>query len=449
MPTASRNLPLERWRIFGYRPNGWALREVHGRPEKFVAITTCRQTGKSVTAKMEFDFGMTMPADLLYGPPRVALVGPEYSKAEAVVFAWFEMVTKAFGEGYAVLDKNRHMVTIPSTGAVGYWLTATNIAGLVGATYSYLIFDESQLIPDIAWQVLYPTTSVREAPIRCFGTPDITPDQSWYKGLWMKGRDEENDPDCHSYTVSCFENKWITPAEIQRAKATMSEPMFRMLYLGEWVTGFDDVFQKIENAYYPAGTGHYTPGAEYVITIDPAITEDYWVVMLGELSSKRLIAYDRWHRMPLSDAYDRAARFWERFGRPRVYVDVGGAGRPMVEELKRRGMSVTGLIFTSSNKMELVQRLAGAIEHGRIRFPDNCDDLIRELRAFVYVTTPSGRVGAEAAATYHDDMVSALIIMNEAFRHRPDDSGDSGQYRAAPSARIDPRKPRPVFMENM
>src|SRR5688572_23895567 len=118
-------LPVMRWNMLGYRPNGWALREVHGRPEKFVAITTCRQTGKSVTAKMEFDYGMTQPADPLYGPPRVGLVGPEYSKAEAVAFAWYEMVTRAFGEGYAILDKQRHTVTIPSTGAVGYWMTSS------------------------------------------------------------------------------------------------------------------------------------------------------------------------------------------------------------------------------------------------------------------------------------------------------------------------------------
>lgn len=445
------DLPIQRWSILGYRPNGWAYREVHQRDEKFVAITTCRQSGKSVTAKMEFDYGMTRTADNLYGPPRVGLVGPEYSKAEAVVFAWYEMVTRAFGEGYAILDKTRHTVTIPSTGAVGYWMTSSNIAGLVGMTFSYLILDESQLIADASWQVLYPTTSVRSAPIRCFGTPDITPDQSWYRGLWLRGRASENDEECHSYTVTCYENAWIPPAEIARAKATMSDTMFRMLYLGEWVTGFEDVFERIENAFYPGATAHYNAQSEYVMTVDPAVTEDYWVVMLGEPSTGRVLFMDRWHRIPLGDAYLRVKRFWERYGNPRVYLDAGGVGRPMLEEFRGMGMQVTGLIFGANNKMEIIHRLNGAIQHGRIRFPQEWEPLISELRAFIYATTASGKITAQAAATYHDDCVSALAIMNEAFRHRPQDDGGPGQYRANPNGpgRFDPRRPRSMFSENI
>jgi len=99
--------------------------------------------------------------------------------------------------------------------------------------------------------------------------------------------------------------------------------------------------------------------------------------------------------------------------------------------------------------MELIQRLSGAIQHGRIRFPSEWEVLRAELEAFIYVTTPSGKVGAEAAATYHDDCVSAMLIMNEAFRYRPQrDVEDSGQYRSGGKASFDPRKaPRSAFSE--
>ena len=429
--------------MLGYRANGWAMRNVHGRSEKFISITTCRQSGKSVTAKMEIDFAMTQPADPLYGPPRVAIVGPEYSKAEAVAFAWYEMVTKVLGEGYAVKDVQRHTISIPATGAILRWLTSSNIASLVGETYSYLILDESQLIPDSAWNVLYPTTSVRSAPIRAFGTPDITPDQSWYRGLWLRGRPEENDPECHSYSVTCYENPWIPPEEIVRARATMGDAMFRMLYLAEWGSGDNQVFQRIENGYFPGGTQRFTPGMDYVMCVDPAITEDYWVVMLGEVSSGRAVAMERWHRMPLTDAYDRVQRFWDRYGRPRVFIDASSIGLPIMEEFRKRGMALSGLTIGANNKMEIIHRLAGAIEHGRIRFPDDWEDLIRELNTYMYVTTPSGKVGASAPSTYHDDCVMTLALMNEAFRYRPQyDSTHSGQYFAGDSARVDPRRPK-------
>ena len=428
-------LPLMRWKMLGYHPNKWATVNVHGREERFIVGTTCRQAGKTWVAALEVDIGMTTPAHPVYGAPVVGVAAPELAKAENVVFRWYEMVIRAFGTNYALMNKNRHEVVIPSTGARLVWMSTGNPDSLVGWTFSRLIIDEGQYVPDSAWKVLYPTTSVREAPIRVFGTPDITPDQTWFQGLWMRG--QEGEENYHSFTLSCYENRWISDEEIAEAMRNLDTRTFKMLYLGQWVNIEGSVFEQVENAFIDEKYCEYVPGRNYVLTYDPALTEDYNVVMLGETSSRRVIRMWRWNKTDLTATYDRVYRIWEEHGQPPVVMDANGIGSGMLWELRNRGMNVQGSAFSRINKMPMVYRLSADIQHGRIRFPA-WDILVRELRAFLFTKTPSGLVGAQAAATYHDDCVVALIMLNEAMRANTNASGGQYDYR---TSHLDPSRP--------
>ena len=80
-------------------------------------------------------------------------------------------------------------------------------------------------------------------------------------------------------------------------------------------------------------------------------------------------------------------------------------------------MRIARTVIGPSNKMEMVGRLAADMEHRRLMFPE-WDELRRELDAYVYQVTPSGKLTANAAAGFHDDCVWALILLNEAFHRR-------------------------------
>ena len=93
----------------------------------------------------------------------------------------------------------------------------------------------------------------------------------------------------------------------------------------------------------------------------------------------------------------------ERLGSPEVF---GVAGEP---ESVGVALPVEGIVFTNAIKEEMVERLAGHLEHGRIDIPDG-EDLVRELRVYEAVRSKSGAVIYGGAMGEHDDKVTALML---------------------------------------
>lgn len=425
-------IPTLRWEVLGYKPNAWAVRHVHTRDERFGSYVTCRQCGKTWAAAIEIDEGMTRPADELYGPPVVGVLSYDYKRAELSVNRYLSAVRKAFGEDYIRVNMNKHEAYIPETGARLIWMSADDPDAGIGFTYSKLIVDEGQRVPDTVWEKIYPTLSVRKAPVRVFGTPDITPTQTWFRGLFLRGQDPD-DPQYYSATVSWRENPWITREEVETARKMESEREFRMLYEGEWVDAEGAVFGNLEPAYIPQL--QYDPRRKGLMSVDFGIKDDFTVVMIAEEATKRVFYTSRWSNTDPIVTYERIHDIWEAHGRPRCVADESGMGEAMVPELRERGIKVFGLKFTSANKMPIIGRLQAAIEHGRIHFPQWAP-LITELQAYVYVDTPSGKLGAQAAFGFHDDCVMALALLNEGLRSRSGGEGDSYEYTSRPVSEI-------------
>lgn len=376
--------------------------------------------GKSVTAGLEIDAGMNEPFNE-FGAPVVGVLGSTYEKAEISVGAYIDMLTRVFGRGSFRANMNKHELVIldAAAGTLGAklkWLSAEDPYGVVGYTFSKLIVDEAQAIPDEVFFKIRPTLDVRNARMLIFGTPDVTQAQSWFEGLWLRGQDNL-DTDYYSFSVASWETPWMSTDTILDAKTTMPENEFKRLYGGEWVKDAGAVFPNPDVAIID-NVPMYDPSLRYIMSVDFAIHEDFNVVLVGELATRTVIFKDRWNKMEPVQTYERIASIWERFGRPAVYVDASGlGGLAMASELKNRGLRIRPITFTSSNKMELVHQLAADIQHRRIQFP-RWDDLLKEFRAFVYDRSNSGKITAGAAAGYHDDIVMAMVLLDEGFHQR-------------------------------
>jgi hypothetical protein len=190
-----------------------------------------------------------------------------------------------------------------------------------------------------------------------------------------------------------------------------------MLFLGEWVDEEGGVFQNWETSLlHESAIPAYDSRRKYCLGVDLAIHEDFNVVYLADASTRTVIKMWRWNKTHETITYDRIVDIWEEHGRPYTVADASGLGRPMVTELQGRGMQITGLVITSANKLNLVKTLASDMEHRRIMFPPY-PALKRELNAFMYHATPSGKLTARAASGYNDDMIMGLVMVNEALRH--------------------------------
>lgn len=411
----ARTLPLRRWQALNFQPNQWALNHVHASEAQFNAYVTARQVGKTEELSMVIDGAMEAPNDEFGRPPYVGLLAPTYGKAELSVSKYETRLARAFGTEYYKKNSNKHSILLPHNGAQLQWLSAEDPKSVVGYTFSALGVDEGQDVPDIVWQKIVPTLSVRNAQVFAFGTPDITPDQTWFEALFARGQDEGWE-DYNSHTVTAYENPWMSVEAIKQAKEELTEREFRMLYLGEWVHTEGAVFREWENALLPS-VPEFHPDRQHVMSVDFAVHEDFNVVMVGETATRTVVRMERWNRSAPIETYDRIERIWEESGRPWVVTDDTGAGIPMTAELRERGIRCLPQRFGPDTKMPMVGRLAADMQHRRIQFP-GWDPLTRELKAFVFVKTPSGKLTAKAAAGFHDDVVTALMLLNEGFHAR-------------------------------
>ena len=426
MPTRDA-LPLRRWAAINYRPQPWQVHKLHRRAESTVTLTTARQVGKSFAAGALIDERISLPPDE-FGPRHVAVLGPTYSKAKLVVDKYLEFVLPTYGRDFVQTNLQDHRLWIPSTNARLNWLSSDDPKSVVGFTFSDAITDESQDIPDLVMGKFSPTLGIRSAHLWSFGTPDITPDQTWFKAAWIRGTDDGY-PNEFSATVECYECEFWTQENILKEKTRLSEREFRMLMLGQWVDEEGQVFTGFNKAVMnepidPAPTP--TPYTQYAIGLDLAVYEDFTVLIVGERNTRLCRAMYRWNTTDPFETYERVEEIANHWNRAIIVVDETGIGIPMVRELRERlgAGRVFGQKITPANKMEMVSLLNQDMEHRRIMFPA-WPSLIRELKAYVYHATPSGKLTAEAASGYHDDTIAALMMLNLAF-HRRAGNGASG-----------------------
>lgn len=410
--------------MLGHSPNQWAFEHLWDRPERFIVGTTGRQVGKSSEAKMRIDYGLNKsrdPEDRSEYPdiPAVGVLGSKYEKAEISVDKYIETITRTFGTSAYHLNQNEHILTVrdPRVGRPGAtlrWISAEDAYNAVGFTFSHIIIDEAQAIPDDVYTKFRPTWGVRHATADIFGTPDTLMYQTWFQGLFGNGQNEL-DKNYHSFSVATWDAPWMTMEEILDAKRTMTEREFRRLYGGEWIEDAGLVFRDIDQAWL-ARVPKYDQDRTYIMSVDLAIHEDFNVVLVGDTATRTPIFKARWNESDPLATYDRISEIWTNFGKPYCFADETGMGAAMVPELRDRGIRTEGIVFTNQNKMEMLKQLAGDLQHRRTMLPEEWTDLKQELGQFVYVRTPSGRLSAQARVGAHDDIVMALVMLNHGFR---------------------------------
>lgn len=432
-----------RWKLYGRTPNAWALGgtenfpegHVIGRPEKTIVGTTGRQVGKTDELADFIDRSMNAAPgaddNTPEVPPAVLILSFDYPHAEKSVFKYVENLTRVFGPDAYSMNQNKHMLVIrdPLAGRLGAkleWVSSQEEFAVTGFTSSAFGIDEAQAIPDRVIDKFLPTNAIRSANGVVFGTPDIAVDQTWFQGLYEAGQDPL-DTSTHSFTVASWEAPWMNMTEILQAKARMDDVSFRRLYGGEWVESSGLVFTGYDSALL-LGEPTYEPERRYVMAVDLAITNDFNVVMIGDPLTRTVIYRERWNLTDPLVTYDRVIDIWGRFGKPKVWVDASGMGKIPARELASHmgtgyvvpveWSGTAGAGSTAWNKMDMVRALAGDLQHRHTMFPGTWDDVIREMKSFIYTRTPSGRLAAAARTNAHDDLVMTLVMLNAAFNMR-------------------------------
>ncbi len=288
--------------------------------------------------------------------------------------------------------------------------SADNPDSLIGEGLNWLICDEAARIKDQIWDgALRPSLADKKGWGIFISTPK---GKNWFQNLFTRGQDPQQ-PEYASFTFPSSTNPYLDLAEIQAAKLTTPETLFRQEWLAEFIDDVGGVFRGVKDAITPQPLENAGWG-EYVTGIDLAKFEDFTVIIVMEKKTKRVVYFERFNQLDWNTQMQRIMNAVNKFPNNTVVVDSTGVGDGIFDVLQKamrqyKKVTMLGYKITPANKKELIDNLALAIERKELSYP-NIPELINELQIYTYEITPQRNIRYNAPPGYHDDCVIALAL---------------------------------------
>ena len=283
--------------------------------------------------------------------------------------------------------------------------SADNPQSLRGEGLDFVVLDECAFIDEQAWaEALRPTLSDRRGGAMFISTPR---GHNWFWRLWQRGQSGDY-PDWHSWQLPTADNPYIAPAEIEAARGEMTERAFAQEYQAQFMDDAGGVFRRI----FEVTTGEPRepePGHSYIMGADWGKYEDYTVLSVIDLRTKRLVAKDRFSQIDYALQTQRLRALAERYRPIAIIAEANSMGEPVIEQLQRMNLPVQPFITTNASKSVIIESLALALERGELTLL-NDPILIGELQAYEMERLPGGLMRYGAPQGVHDDCVMSLAL---------------------------------------
>ena len=322
-------------------------------------------------------------------------------------------------------------LTLIGGGEIDFWSADAGAPG-EGRKYALVVVDEAALIGtqlETLWtRSLRPTLADLQGSAWFLSTPKAA--NSYFGTLYSYGQGDR--PDWASWKIGTRENPFISPEEIDAARADMPAMAFSQEFLGEMVSWTGSVFRFLEKAILdmPLHAQYerwnqpipwsLAGNLEFYIAADWAgagrsATGDFTAYIV--LASDGTVCHIDRFRADYAMQRVRLQALIERFHPAAVLCESNSIGSPQIAELRRSGLAVQGFTMTNATKARLVEQLALAFESGKVRIPDieNRAVLLAELMSFEGTSIANGltRFAAPAPGS-HDDLVIAMMLAWEA-----------------------------------
>lgn len=358
-----------------------------------------RQYGKSLAA-----MNLLLYWGINHGPCKILWVSPVYSQTAKVQ----KELMQAIGGSGIVKSCNysANEITLKN-GTEIYFRSAERYDNIRGGTYDYGVIDEAAFCKDEAWsEAIKPTFMVRGRKVLFISTPKGS---NWFKDLYHLGLSEDY-PQYKSYTGSSYDTPYIDPTELEDAKKTLPENVFKQEYMAQFIDSGGEVFQNIDkNTFnqFPQPVGKVFCG------IDAARANDYTVATFMDQDG-RIIDYYRDNHLEWSEMIREILKKVRKWNAT-VMIEVNSIGDVLFELIKKEWQDVHPFITSSKSKNEIIEGLILDMNEINIKIPDRAlwPALYDELSVFTYDYNPKTRSIRYGHPTgMNDDTVLATAICN-------------------------------------
>ena len=226
--------------------------------------------------------------------------------------------------------------------------------------------------------------------------------------LYNRARANDGDGRWAAFHFTSLENPYLSPAALRDITADMTADAYRQEILAEFVDTSGAVFRNVHEAATAAPQDTAMLGHAYSMGVDWALTQDYTVAVVIDLTTAEVVYIDRFTGVDYTLQRERVAGVARRFNPQVIVSEANAMGRPNNELLRADGWPVQDFVTTGPSKAQLVSRLVQALESRALRLlPD--DALLGELLAFEAQPLATGTRYA-APSGMHDDTVMALML---------------------------------------
>jgi len=332
------------------------------------------------------------------------IVSPRYAQT---MIMW-RKVNKLIPKEYVIDSSKGDMWIELENGSMVFAKSADNPDSLVGEGLDLCVIDEAARVKPEAWEVsLQPTLLDSDGDAIMLSTPK---GKNWFYTEYLKGLNKVDFPEYDSFHFTSYDNPFLNPKLIDRKKKTMTWLFFRQEILAEFVDDGGEVFTGIDACIYDCVKTDPVPGKEYVMGVDLAKYEDYTVIYVVDVETRRVVWFKRLPHMdwnPQKDIIEYAHHKWNDAP---MLIDATGVGDPIVEDLEKRCIDVIPYKFSGNTlKKQVIEGLQVAFQNREIFIPRD-KVLLGELGAYSYDRLPSGLFRYSAPAGFHDDCVTALAL---------------------------------------
>ncbi len=376
------------------------IQEILQSKAKYHIANVGRQFGKSLMGE-----NLLLYWAINDGPCRIMWVSPVYSQANKVQKELYAAIAKS---GIVQSNNFSSNELILKNGSTIIFRSAERYDNIRGETLDYAILDEAAFMKDEAWtEAIKPTLLVRGKKALFISTPK---GKSWFYDLYQLGISSDH-PNYKSYRGTSYDTPYIDIEEIEEAKRTLPEKVFRQEYLAEFIDGGGEVFSNVKELWnvdmWQRASGKVYCG------IDLGRAEDFTVATFMD------------ERGNVFDIYRNNATEWStmvkeimqrvRKHNATVMVEVNSIGDVIFEQIKKEWQDTHAFVTSSKSKNEIIEGLILDCNEKAIQIPHETafPALSHEMSIFTYDYNPKTRsIRYGHPNGMHDDTVMSLAIAN-------------------------------------
>lgn len=308
-------------------------------------------------------------------------------------------------------NATEHRIELVNGGAIEMWSLDSADAGR-GRRYARVVVDEAAMVPMLVdtWQAaIRPTLTDYRGDAWFMSTPK---GRNGFWQLWTNGQDLAQ-PDWQSWQMPTATNPFISPDEIDAARAMLPDMVFRQEYLAEFAED-SSVFRHIRDCATATEQAGPIPGHEYVIGCDWGKLNDFTVFVVMDRTTESVAHIDRMNMVDYVLQADRLKLLADKWQPTDIVTEDVGVGDPVADMLWHRELSIRRFKTQRASKQRVIEQLIRAFDERAIKILDD-PTLIAELQVMEAQPTERG-FRYSAPAGYHDDCVMALAFAWDAAR---------------------------------